>query len=245
MPGTPAATGREAYVWSLLAAFGLFAAGAAVSVMHGVQELLHPSRTQHLTLAYVVLAFAILLEGISVIQSWRQGRQEASRADRELLDHMLATSDPTLRAVFAEDAAALLGLAVALLAVLSRQLTGSPLPDAIGSIVVGLLLAGLSVLLMDRNRRFLVGEAVDPQLRKAALAELRRAAPDLTVSYLHLEYSGPRQIALLARVHGRNHLPHHQVGRAISELEHRIEARPGISRAVLAYGRPGDPALPP
>ena len=39
----PLGHGREAYVWSLLAALGLFVAGAAVSVTHGVQEVLRPA----------------------------------------------------------------------------------------------------------------------------------------------------------------------------------------------------------
>src|ERR1700730_11502444 len=38
----PLGHGREAYVWSLFAALGLFVAGGAVSVTHGVQELIHP-----------------------------------------------------------------------------------------------------------------------------------------------------------------------------------------------------------
>ena len=37
----PLGFGREVYVWSLFAALGLFVAGGAVSITHGVQELVH------------------------------------------------------------------------------------------------------------------------------------------------------------------------------------------------------------
>ena len=239
----PGGFGREAYVWSLIAAFGLFAAGAAVAVIRGVQELLHPEAAQHFWLAYLVLLIAFVLEGVSFVQSWRQGRREARQADRLLLEHILATSDPTLRAVFAEDAAALVGLMVAAGALFTRQLTGSPIPDAIGSLLVGLLLASVSIVLIDRNRRFLVGEAVDPRMREAALRELYACEAIIAVTYLHLEYSGPREIALVARVDLVADRPESEVAQAMTEIEERLEARRGISRVILAPARPDDDPL--
>lgn len=239
----PGGFGREAYVWSMFAAMGLFAAGAAVSIIHGVQQLLTPEPAEHFALAYAVLALALVLEGASFMQSVRQGKREARRADRDLLEHMLATSDPTLRAVFAEDAAALIGIVIATTGVGLHQLTGSSTPDAVGSLLVGLLLAVTSVVLIDRNRRFLVGEAVQPEIRSAALSNLLSSEEIRSVSYLHLEYSGPQRVALLARVDLVDDAPESAVAARIAELERRIEARPGISRAVLALSHPGSAQL--
>src|SRR6476661_5705942 len=65
----PLGHGREAYVWSLLAALGLFVAGAAVSVTHGVQELLHPVPATDFVVGYVVLAVSFVAEGVSFLRS--------------------------------------------------------------------------------------------------------------------------------------------------------------------------------
>jgi divalent metal cation (Fe/Co/Zn/Cd) transporter len=91
---------------------------------------------------------------------------------RDLIEHVLATSDPTLRAVVAEDAAALVGLLLAAGGLGASELTGSSAPDGIASILIGVLLGAVAILLINLNRRFLVGEEVDPRVRAAALREL-------------------------------------------------------------------------
>ena len=128
----PFGHGREAYVWSMFAALGLLAAGAAVSVARGIQELINPEPASHFAIGYVVLAVSFVLEGISFLRSVRQARPEAESAQRDLIEHVLATSDPTLRAVFAEDSAALAGLVIAAAGLGAHQLTGSAIPDATG-----------------------------------------------------------------------------------------------------------------
>jgi cation diffusion facilitator family transporter len=59
----PLGHGREAYVWSLLAALGLFVAGAAVSVTHGIQELITPEPATDFVVGYVVLALSSCSRG--------------------------------------------------------------------------------------------------------------------------------------------------------------------------------------
>src|SRR4029077_10471793 len=137
----PLGHGREAYVWSLFAALGLFVAGAAVSVTHGIQELIHPEPASHFAVGYVVLGVSFVLKGVSFLQSVRQAKPEAESLQRDLIEHVLASSVPHLRVVCADDLAVLTGLAIAPAGLSAHQLTGAAIPDAIGSIQVGLLLA--------------------------------------------------------------------------------------------------------
>jgi cation diffusion facilitator family transporter len=239
----PLGHGREAYVWSLFAALGLFVAGAAVSVTHGVQELIHAEPSSHFAVGYIVLAVSFVLEAISFLQSVRQARSEARSLERDLIEHVLATSDPTLRAVFAEDAAALIGLVIAAAGLTAHQVSGSAVPDAVGSILVGVLLAVVAVVLINRNRRFLVGEEADPLVRAAALQALLAAPEVARVTYLRLEVIGPRMVSVVGAVDLTGDDTESHLAVRLRALEARISASPAVAGAVLTLSAPDDPTL--
>lgn len=241
--GHPFGHGREAYVWSLFAALGLFVAGAAVSVTHGVQELFTPEPASDFVVGYVVLAFAFALEGVSFLRSVRQARPEAESFHRDLIEHVLSTSDPTLRAVFAEDSAALIGLLVAAAGLAAHQLTGSAIPDAVGSILVGVLLAVVAIVLINRNRRFLIGQEADPRVRAATIRALLDAPEVARVTYLRLEIVGPRMVSVVGDVDLTGDDTESHLAVRLRALEARISASPAVAGAVLSLSAPDEPTL--
>jgi cation diffusion facilitator family transporter len=239
----PFGHGREAYVWSLFAALGLFVAGAAVSVTHGIQEILTPESAGHFVIGYIVLAVSFVLEGISFLQSVRQAKPEAESMQRDLIEHVLVTSDPTLRAVFAEDSAALAGLLIATAALAAHQLTGSPAPDAVGSILIGVLLAVVAIVLINRNRRFLVGQEADPRVRAAAIQALLDAPEVARVTYLRLEIVGPRMVSVIGDVDLTGDDSESHLAVRLRALEAKISASPAVAGAVLSLSAPDEPTL--
>jgi cation diffusion facilitator family transporter len=241
----PFGYGREAYIWSMFAAMGLFVAGGAVSIWHGVSVLLEKGAGEEVsyTWAYVVLGIALVFEGGSFAQAFRQTRREAREYDRDILEHALLTSDPTLRAVFAEDSAAIIGIVIAAAGVFLHQVTGSVVWDAAGSILVGLLLVAVAVVLIQRNRVFLTGAEGDGRLRDAALQTVKKLPGVARVCYLRLEVVGPRQVLLVASVDLHGDPPESEVGQALRDLEQRLERDPRVTEAVLTLAAPGDPVL--
>ncbi len=230
----PLGYGREAYVWSLLAAVGLFVVGAAVSIWHGISELLNePTGHENYLIAYIVLGIAMIFEGVSWAQAVRQLRAEAKTFDRELLEHAYRTSDPTTRAVFAEDSAALVGLAIALAGIGLHQLTGKAAWDAIGSILVGVLLAMVAVVLIDRNRKFLTGEPASSRFYEAVWDRLE-TMPDVSrVRFLRLEFIGPKQLFLVGSVDLVGNDVESNVARRLRALERALEDDPLVFDALL------------
>ncbi|MGV9970802.1 cation diffusion facilitator family transporter [Nocardia beijingensis] len=237
----PLGYGREAYVWSLLAAVGLFVAGAAVSVWHGITELLHEGGSgQDYAIAYLVLGIAFLLEGTSWLQATRQLGGEAESFHQDILEYVLETSDPTLRAVFAEDSAALIGIVIAFAGMGLHQLTGAAVWDALGSVLVGVLLGVIAVVLIDRNRRFLTGEPASPELRAAAAARIEELPEVAAVRFVRLEYVGPRQVFLVASVDLVGDPAESSIALTLRSLERELERNPHIADAVLTIAAPED-----
>jgi cation diffusion facilitator family transporter len=239
----PLGYGRETYFWSTIAAFGLFTAGAVVSVAHGIQELNAPESSRDVWVAYLVLGISAILEAFSFQQALRQARGAAQARGQRTLDHVLTSSNTTLRAVFAEDSAALVGLVIAFLGVLLHQLTGNAVYDAIGSILVGVLLGVVAIILMDRNRRFVVGQEASDELTNAVLREVLASDAIERVTYLHLEFVGPSRIYLVAAVDLTGNDDESRLAVRLHTIERAIEENEYIQRAVLTLSMPDDESL--
>jgi divalent metal cation (Fe/Co/Zn/Cd) transporter len=188
-PQRPLGYGREAYVWSLLAAIGLFVVGPSVSIWHGLSELMGGQQAEgrDYALAYAVLAISFVLEGISL-----------------------------------------------------HELTGVAAWDAVGSILVGVLLGVVAVLLIDRNRRFLTGEPGSADLQAAAMARLEQLPDVAAVRYLRLEFIGPKQLFLVASVDLTGDDVESSVARRLRRLERQVETFPYVVDAVLTVSEPDD-----
>lgn len=190
--------------------------------------------------ANVFLAIAFVLEGISFLQALRQTRLEAAERGLHPLRYIDQTSSPTLRGVFAEDAAALIGLLIAFGGIAAHQLTGNAVWDAIGSILVGVWLGVVALFLISCNRAFLIGQAVAPELRDQALGVLLERPETDRVTFVFLEYVDPDRVLLIAAVDLHGNAIESDVAVLMDEVERDLTAHPRVESAVLNLSTPGD-----
>lgn len=240
----PRGYGRVTYIWSLVAAFGLFFAGSVVSIWHGVTSLLSSGDGQEsFTVNYVILGIALILEGGSFIQASRQVHNKARTNRLHPVRFVTHTSDSTLRAVFFEDFSALLGILFAGAGIGLHQLTGQRAYDAAGSIAVGLLLGVVAVFLMRRNMQYLLGEGLSTPMYQEVLRILLDHPEIDRITYLHVEYVGPSRLFVVAAVDlvGDDSEPH--LALRFRRVEQDIERSELIEDAILTPAPPDEPAL--
>ena len=213
----PLGYGREAYFWALIAACAAFVAGAAFSLRDGIDELIHPSVTSSFAVAYVVLAISTVLDLVSIRQSAGQMIARGRRYRRSLFEESQVTSDPTLRAVFVEDAVSVSGDVIAFVALALNQITGSSVPQGVAAVLIGVVLIRISLRLIKRSHDFLVGVWVlTPALQDGGAGDLTQpirpveaqrmqallsAYPGVTgIRELLVNFLGPGRVWVLARV---------------------------------------------
>jgi len=241
----PRGYGRATYAWSMIAAFGLFTAGAVVSIWHGVTQLTTESEETSFLVNYVVLGIAFLLEGTSFVQASRQVHGASQRIGMHPLRYVTQTSSPTLRAVFFEDFSALLGILIAAAGIGLHQLTGNAVFDAVGSIAIGVLLAFVAVFLIRRNMDYLLGEAPSVETRSRVIAGVLEHPQVERLTYLHLEYVGPQRVFVVAAVDLVGDDTEDHLAVRLRAVENDIEKSPLVEDAVLTLAQPDEPGLAP
>lgn len=177
----PFGYGLEANVWALFASI-LMLVGTGVSIQGGVDKLLyHHNHTLELLNNYHWIA--ITLVGSIIFESWAVAsaseaviKEADIKADNYFSAFLKSFSairkikSPTTKFVWYEDTAALSGVMIAFVAISISKFVMSAetayIPDAIASIIIGLILLFLAIYLMKNNMSFLTGAAAGPQVEK-------------------------------------------------------------------------------
>ncbi len=230
----PLGHGREAYFWALIASLGVFATGTLLSLRQGVNELRHPTETTHFQVAYLVLAIAFVLDSVSLIQAYRQIKREAGLLNRDFLEHLNLSSDPVARAVFAEDAAAILGNLIALVGIALHQASGSVVSDGVAAILIAAVLGYVAFDLARRNRDFIIGRQATRTIRENIRKTIAAQPGIVAVGELLVTFLGPRRVWVLAHIDIDNGMTGARVKELLRGTEDALRRQsPYISRVDL------------
>lgn len=228
----PFGHGKDLYFWSLIVAILIFAGGGGMSLYEGISHLRHLRPIADPFWNYMVLGASALFEGATWLIAYRALKK--AHRDRSLWGAVHMSKDPSTFTVLLEDSAALLGLLIAFLGLFLGRTFSMPSLDGIASILIGLVLAGVALVLVYESRGLLVGEGVEPSVRDRirSLAEadpmVEQVAPPMT---MHL---GPRDVLLNLDIQFRQGASAADIEAAIDRLERSIRQEiPIITRIYI------------
>jgi cation diffusion facilitator family transporter len=227
----PFGYGKERFFWAFMAAVMIFVSGAVFSAFQGLERIASSgSEKESFGIAYAILGFSLVAEGVSLARALRQTRGEARESDRGLLEFVRRSRDPTTKTVLFEDTVAVTGVVFALAGVAASQVTGNPAWDGVASLAIAVLLAIVAIGLGHQTYELLIGRSADPEERRAIEEVLRRHEGVVAVGSLLTMVLSPDQLLVAAHFDVADEHSGDDVERITGEIEDELR------RAVPTVG---------
>jgi cation diffusion facilitator family transporter len=230
----PFGYGRELYFWAFVVAILIFAVGAGVSIYEGWLHIAEPEPLRDPTINYVVLGVAMLLEGTSWAIAVREfnGKRGAS----SWWQSIRRSKDPAGFIVLFEDSAALIGLCIAGVGVWASHHYADPRIDGVASIAIGLILAGVAVLLAREAKGLLIGESAEPTIVAAVWAILDQRPQISAVNHVRTIHTAPDAVFVAISADFVDDLPMGEAESLIEDIEREMKSR--VPELTSIYIRP-------
>lgn len=244
----PFGRAMERYFWPFIVALLLFTLGGAFALYEGIHKVIHPeppdlsnfwSLRQGPLTSLVVLGVSMVLESYSCSVALREFRRESQ--NKNLKSALFSGKDPTIPLVLMEDISALTGLTVAFIAVGLAAYTRNGFWDALGSIVIGVLLMIVAVIIARDTHSLLIGERATPEMEQDAQEITESTEGVERVTQLLTMHLGPDFIVLAMKVAFTPDLRVGQVEEVINEIERRLrERQPAMKKIFVEPDSRGD-----
>ena len=231
----PFGYGRERYFWSFVVALILFSVGGMFATFEGIEKIRHPHELESIAIAIVILLFAIVLE----VLSFRTAVIESAAVkdpQQSWWGFIRRTKQPELPVVLLEDLGALIGLVIALSAITVSHITGDPVWDGIGTLLIGLLLISIAIVLAIEMKGLLIGESatLTDQQKIAAAIEIEPSVQRLI--HMRTQHIGPDELLVGAKIELIEGLSVPEVVEVVNRVETSV--RRAVPTARVMYLEP-------
>jgi cation diffusion facilitator family transporter len=218
----PFGYGRELYFWSFIVSILIFGLGGGLSIYQGYTHILNPKDLGDPTWNYIVLGTSFVFEGVSFIiaaiefnrmrdgLSWWQAIRESK--------------DPSSFLVLFEDGAAVCGLSIVAIFTFLAHHFNDPYLDGVASLLVGILLVGVSLVLARESRSLLMGEGVSPAIQKKIIATAEQDHAAVKVLYIMSIYRAPDDVLVMLIMAFKPDLDTEEINEAIVRIRESIKS---------------------
>ncbi len=195
----PLGWGKAVFFWSFVVALVLFSLGGMFSLYEGWHKLHAPEPLTYAWVAIAVLVFGLAAETVSLRACLKEVAKV--RNGRSLWRWFRESRQSELVVILGEDLAALLGLALALVAVLLAFFTGDPFWDALGSMAIGVVLIVVAAGIAVEIKGLLIGQSAEPETEARLKAFLEgQAGVEQVYKLITMQLGTTLMVAVKARL---------------------------------------------
>lgn len=194
----PLGFGRESFFWSFVVTVLLFTMGGMFAIYEGIHKLSHPEAMSNPEIALGILVVSMMLEGYSLYVCLKEINEENPYGS--LGKWYRKSTQAGLLVIFTEDAGAMAGLTMAAVCVTLAWWTGNPVWDAVGSILIGLLLVVLAVILAREIKSLIVGEAPSQNYRPSVETIVLQTIPGAQILNFVALQTGDHEVMISMKI---------------------------------------------
>lgn len=227
----PFGYGRELYFYSFIVSILIFGLGGGISIYQGIIHIITPKPLGNPTWNYVVLALSVVFEGTSLIIAAKEFNQ--IRDGETWWNAIVHSKDPSTFLVLFEDGAAVLGLFTVMICMFFGHHFDIPELDGVASLLVGLLLVGVSLILARESRSLLMGEGISDVSRKKIHQMAEKDPAILQVLNIISTYQSPDEVLLMLIVAFKDDLDTQDINESIERLRAEIKDEFNLIRFVI------------
>ncbi len=242
----PFGYGRERYVYAFVVSIILFSVGGLFAIYEGVEKLTNPHELDRTWwwLPLVVLFIAIGLESFSLCTAVRESNIVREKG-QSWVSFVRRSKAPELPVVLLEDVGALTGLTFALLGVGLTLLTGNPVFDALGTVMIGVLLVLIAIVLGVETKSLLVGEGATAADHDRIVDAINAGDEIEKIIHMKTLYLGPDELMVAAKIALNADKPLREAADDINAIEARIREAVPVARIVYIEPDVYRPAIDP
>ena len=227
----PFGYGKELYFYSFIVSILIFGLGGGVSIYQGITHIIHPDMPGNPTWSYVVLCSSVVFEGTSFIISAKEFNK--LRGDQTWWQAVTNSKDPSTFLVLFEDGAAVIGLFIVMICLFVGHRYHLNYLDGVASLLVGLLLIGVSIILARESRSLLMGEGIRKETKVRIAQIVEHDADVLKLMHILSTYQSPSEILLMLIVAFKPNLSTEQINEAISLIRNRVKDEYSLIHFVI------------
>jgi cation diffusion facilitator family transporter len=230
----PHGLGRDHYFWSFVVALLATSMGAAFAIVFGALRVRQPDELVRPEVALAILGAAIVLKSLSfgaaIAAAHRLKRQTSWwRFVRRAVQ-------PHIPMVLVQDLGALTGLLLATAAVSASMVTGDPLYDAIGSILVGVVMLLATIAAAVLMKGLLIGESASHDDEEGIAAAIEIEPCVTRIVHMRCQHIGPEELLVGAKVELVDGLELGEVAEVVARVEASV--RRAVPAARIMYLEP-------